>query len=232
MPVIPAFDVIQQLFFFGWVDLLSFCFQGADLDLEERFGGLFAAHDGDARGRPGVNKPGVICLSAHGVVARAIRVADDDGDFGDDGIGDGIDHFGAVLDNAGMFAAGANHKSGDILQENERNLFLVAVHDKTGCLVGAVVIDHSAHLDFTFSSFDHLALVGDDADGPALDAGIAAEDGFAVVFLELLECGIVDDAADDLRHIVGARGVRREEAIEVFCGVSGALGSARSKMGP
>src|SRR6185437_1067756 len=182
--------------------------------------GLFAAHDGDAGCWPGVDKTGVVGLAAHRIVTCTVGVADDDGDLGDDGIGDGVDHLGAILDDTGMFASRAYHEAGDILQKDEGDLFLVAVHDKTGGLIRAVVIDHAAHLHLPLFRFHDLSLVRDDAHRPAFDSGIAAEDGLAIILLELFEDGIIHEAVDDLDHIVGFGGVRGQQAVELFRGMT------------
>src|SRR6185437_5242352 len=213
--------LFQQAFFFGRIDLLSFCLTRADLYLQQGLRSLFPAHDGDAGCRPGIDEAGIIRLAAHGIVARAIGIADDDRDLRDYGIGDGIDHFCAVLDDAGMFAAGTYHEPRNVLQEDKGYFFLVAVQNETGRLVRAVVINDAAHLHFPFPRFDDLALIGDDADCPSIDTGIAAEDSFPVVFLEVFKNGIVRDTGNDVHHIVGFRGVGREDAIEFFCRMQG-----------
>src|SRR5438445_10998378 len=101
-----------------------------------------------------------------------------------------------------MFAAGTYHKAGDILHEYQRYLFLIAVHDKSGGLIRAVVINDAPHLHFTlFSPYD-LSLVGDDAYGPALDTRIATENGLSIIFLELFEGRVIHDTLDDLQHVV------------------------------
>ena len=92
----------------------------ADLDLDpvglfadregdelQRIGSRGSAHYGELRGWPGVNQARIVSLSAHGIIARPIAVADNDGDLGHDGIGHRVHHFCPVFDNAGLLAAAA-----------------------------------------------------------------------------------------------------------------------------
>src|SRR5690625_6518284 len=67
-----------------------------------------------------------------------------------------------------MFAAFADHETGHILKKYQRDLFLITVHDKTGCLVGAVGVDHTTDLHLTCCTPHHVPLIGDDSDAPAV----------------------------------------------------------------
>ena len=89
------------------------------------------------------------------------------------------------------------------MDEDQRDEVLVAVEDEARGLVGAFGIDDAAELDALFAGVAGLRLmlllVGDDADGEAADARVAAEDGAAVVGLVLVELGAIDEARDELR---------------------------------
>ena len=115
-----------------------------------------------------------------------------------------------------MFAPAAHHETSNVLQEDQRDLFLVAVQDESCCLIRTVVIDHAAHLHFTFPAFYDLALVGYDAHRPAIDPGIAAKDALAVVFFELIEIRFVDDALNHIHHIIWLVVICREQSIDIF----------------
>ena len=56
------------------------------------------------------------------------------------------------------------------------------------------------------------AVVGDDADRLALDAGVAADGGGAVIGAELGEIGIVDEARDRLAHVDRPLVIHRHDA--------------------
>ena len=59
------------------------------------------------------------------------------------------------------------------------------------------------------------AVVGDDADWNAENAGEAADDSFPVAALELVEFGAVGDAGDDLAHVEWHAPVGRDKTVEV-----------------
>ena len=75
-------------------------------------------------------KRGRIGAAAHAVVPCAIAAADDDGDFGHVGAGDGGDHLGAILGDAAGLRGIADHEAGDVLQEQKRNAALVGELDE------------------------------------------------------------------------------------------------------
>ena len=71
------------------------------------------------------------------------------------------------------------------------------------------------------------AVVGDDADRVAVEAREAGHEGVAVVGLELVELAAVDEARDDLAHVVGLRRSTRDDAVELVGRVDGRLDRAR-----
>ena len=60
------------------------------------------------------------------------------------------------------------------------------------------------------------AVVGDDADRIAQQAREAGDQRRAVAGLELVELAAVDDARDDLAHVVGLADVGVDDAVEVL----------------
>ena len=58
------------------------------------------------------------------------------------------------------------------------------------------------------------AVVGDDADRIAAEMREAADQRRAVELLEFVELAAVDDAGDDLAHVVGLARSRRDDAVE------------------
>ena len=182
-------------------------FATVEADLEEDGGGLLATHDGDAGVGPGPELAGAVGAAAHGVVSCAEAAADDDGEFGDGGTGDGGDHLGAILSDAGVFVLAADHEAGDVLEEEEGDATAGAEFDEVGALEGG------------FGEED--AVVGEDADGVAFDAGEAADEGGAVASFEFVEAGAIDDAGDDFADVDGVAEVGGDDAEEVVAGVSG-----------
>ena len=94
-----------------------------------------------------------------------------------------------------------DHEAGDVLQEDQRDLALAAQLDEMRALQRAFGKQH--------------AIVGDDADRHAVQMRKAGDQRRAVVLLELVELGAVDDARDDLAHIIGLARVARDDAVDL-----------------
>src|SRR4051812_30377975 len=95
---------------------------------------LLAAHDGDAGVRPHPQEARVVRAAAHAVVAGAEGPADDHGELRDAGGRDGGDELRAVLGDAARLVVAADHEAGDVLEEDERDLALVAELDEVRAL--------------------------------------------------------------------------------------------------
>ena len=112
------------------------------------------------------------------------------------------------------------------MQEEQRDPLLVAVHDEAGALVGAVVVDDARHVHRPGGSglaaghrpLGQLPLVRDDAAGESADPGVPADDAapeLAAVFVEALR---IDDAGEQVAHVVLAAGPAPEDLEEVAPG--------------
>src|SRR4029453_12299378 len=116
--------------------------------------------------------------------------------------GDRGDHLRAVLGDAGLFVFLADHEAGDVLQEHQRNIALVAQFDEVRALECGLG--------------EQYAVVRDDPDRIAIYMAEAADQGLAVARLEFLELRTVDDARDDLANVERPARVGRQEAVDVF----------------
>ena len=87
--------------------------------------------------------PWLIGSTAHAVVAGTIRCAHDDRDGRNDAVRDGVDEVRTVLDDALLLVLLADHEAGDVLQEHERRVLLIAQLDELCALVGGLGKDHS-----------------------------------------------------------------------------------------
>ena len=56
--------------------------------------------------------------------------------FGNRGVGDGVDHLRAVFGDAALLVLPSDHEPGDVLQEEERDLPARAHLDEMRCLQG------------------------------------------------------------------------------------------------
>jgi hypothetical protein len=83
---------------------------------------LLAAHDRDARIRPRPEEARLVGAACHRVVPGAEAAADDDGELGDLGAGDGHHHLRPVLRDPAGLVLPADHEAGDVLEEHERDL--------------------------------------------------------------------------------------------------------------
>ena len=136
-------------------------------DDAQDFSRLGGAHHCGARIGPGKNKARIETASTHRIVTGAIRTSDHNAELGHAGIGHGLDHFRAVLDDALLFDFGANHKASGVVQEQERCAALVAQLDKLCRLVGAPGRDGT--------------VVADNTQRVSLDADVAT-DGLLIEF--------------------------------------------------
>src|SRR5262249_30285767 len=105
-------------------------------------------------------------------------------------------------DDPGLLGIAADHEAVYILEENDRQAGLIAVHDEAGGLVGAIDIDDAAVLDRSGRRLAALLLVGDDTDGDAAEPAVAADHRLAVVRLVFVERRIIEDAREDIVDIV------------------------------
>src|SRR5579884_3010283 len=102
-----------------------------------------------------------------------------------------------------------HHHAVYVMQENQRNEVLVAIHDEAGGLVGALRIDHASKLHALFTRVTGLRLgrllVGDNAHGHASDTRISANQGATVIRTVFIKLAAVYNASDDLMHVVAVR---------------------------
>jgi hypothetical protein len=172
-------------------------------DLDRSLG----AHHRDLGRRPGDDQVRLVRAAAHDVVARAVRLAHDDGELGDRRVGGREQHLGAVADDPRLLDPGADHEPGHVDEVHERDPERVAEVDEARGLVGGVVVEDPTEV---------ARLVGDDPGGPAAEARQAGDDRPRPASLEVEPRAVVDDPADDLVHVVGGPGRRRQHVEQVL----------------
>src|SRR5689334_22362665 len=149
----------------------------------------------------------------------AKRSAHDDRYFWHHGIGHGIHHLGPGFDNAAPLGVTAHHETVYVMQENQRHKVLVAIHDETRGLFGAFGIDHAAKFNALFarrgiSLLRRRGLVGHDAHGKSPDTRQPTDHGLAVLGLVLVELRAVNNACDDLLHVIRTHAVGFKDAVD------------------
>ena len=111
------------------------------------------------------------------------------------GLGERVHELGAVADHAALLLARAGHEARGVHEHDERQPEGVAgAHEARGLGAG-VGVEHAAEV---------ARLVGDDADGAALEAGEPAHDVARPARRPLEQAAAVDDALDDVAHVVDA----------------------------
>ena len=88
---------------------------------------------------------------------------------------------------------------------------------KRAAFVGAFAVDDAAHLHFAFFGFRHGPLVCDDADRPAVDPRISRDQRFPIAGFVLVELACVDDACENLIHVIRFRAVDRHQLVDFAC---------------
>src|ERR1035441_4321533 len=94
-------------------------------------------------------------------VLRVIREGDD-GDLGHGRFGEGVEQLRAVHDDATVLLLRAGEEAGDVFERDQRNVEAVAEAHEARALDAGVDVEHSGK---------KVWLVGDDADGLAVEAG-------------------------------------------------------------
>ena len=142
-------------------------------------------------------------------MSRAERAADDHRNFRHHGIRNRVHHLRARLDDAAPLGIAAHHKSVHVMEKNQRNQILVAVHDEARRFLRRFGIDHATELDplvaFVVRSLRVQFLVGDDSHGESANARIAADQRLAIFRLVFVEAAAIEHARQNLFHVVRPR---------------------------
>lgn len=163
---------------------------------------LFTTHDAYPGIGPHPKEARRVCPATHTVVSSTVASTDNDGELWDISAGNGCDELGAVLCDAFTLGSGADHEAGNVLEEDQGDAALGAEFDKVSALLAG--------------GGEKNAVVGDDADFVAVDAGEACDESGAVVAFELGEVRAIDDAGDDFTDGKGLAQVSGCDAEELF----------------
>lgn len=120
---------------------------------------LLRAHNPNLRLWPHPEEPRGVSSSTHTIISCASASTYHDSELGDVSTGDCCDELRAVFGYAAFFGVGADHEATDVLEEDEGDAALGAELDEVCAFEGG------------FGEED--AVVGEDADGVAVDAGEA-----------------------------------------------------------
>ena len=124
-----------------------------------------------------------------------------DRQLGHPGARDRVHHLRAVLGDATGLVLATHHEPGDVLQEDQRDLALVAQFDEVRALQRRLR--------------EQDAVVRDDPDRVSPEMGEPGHERRAVLGLELVEEARVHETRDHFAHVVGRARVGRHDAVEV-----------------
>src|SRR3989337_3047357 len=99
-----------------------------------------------------------------------------------------------MFDQPTIFRRGAGQKAWNVDEGDDRNRKTVAEAYEPRRLAAGVRIEHACQ---------HHRLVGDEADGAALDTAEAGDDVFRKILLDLEEVTLVGNFKDQLLDVVG-----------------------------
>ena len=163
------------------------------------------AHDGDFSRRPCHDLVRAELAAAHGDVGTAVRLARDDRDLGHRRLAVGVEHLRAVADDARVLLTDARQEARNIDEVDERDVERIAEADEACGLVGSVDVEAARH---------DVRLVRDDADGAAVEARETGDDVRREMLMHFVELAVVDDAADDVLHVVRCIRIVRNDRVQ------------------
>ena len=112
-----------------------------------------------------------------------------------------------MLDDAAIFLAGPGKETRHVDKGEDRDFETVTETHEARGLAGAVDVE---------AAREHHRLVGDDADGLALEPDEAGDDVLGEILLDLEEVALIRGLLDQLLHIVGRVRVFRDQCVEAF----------------
>ena len=129
--------------------------------------------------------------------------------------GHGFDEARAGANDTLVLGLGPHHEPRYILNEQQRNALTVAALDEEGDLLRALRVDDAAEAWLLAgASLDEPALVGNDADADAVDAGVGTDHLARELALELRDGTVVNEHAENAMHVVRHAMVRRQEVVQ------------------
>ncbi|MND99129.1 hypothetical protein D3C80_915060 [compost metagenome] len=172
------------------------------LDLSQHPSGLFGTHHANSRVRPHPQKAWVVGAAAHTVVTGTEAAADDYSEFRYLGAGHGGDQLGAVLGDPAGLVFLADHETGNVLQEQQRDATLAGQLNEVRAFLRG------------FGKQDPI--VGEDRHRVAVQVGKATHQRGAEQRLELIEHRGVNQTGDHFTHIERLLGVGRNHTVQLL----------------
>ena len=109
--------------------------------------------------------------------------------------------------NAFVFVFATDHKAGDVLQKHQGDFALATQLNKVRALLRRLA--------------EQYAVIGNDAHWHTLNMGEPANQRSTKAWLELMHLGTIDDAGDDVAHVIRFARVCRDHAVNFFRVIQG-----------
>ena len=132
----------------------------------------------------------------HDDVGATEGLAQDEADPRDGGLGVGEGELGPVADHAPPLEVLAGQEARRVDQADDGQVEGVAEADEAGGLLGGGDVEGAGQ---------DAGLVGDEADGSAVEQGEGGDELAGPAGMELPEFAVVADGLDDVAHVVGRR---------------------------
>ena len=150
----------------------------------------------------------------------AERTSNNHRNFRHHGIRERIYHLRSRLDDATPLGIAAHHEPVHIVQKDERDQILIAVHDETRSLFRGLGVNNAPELDalvaFVIGLLRVKFLIRHDPYREASNARVAAKHGLAVFGLVFVKAAFVDNPRDDFLHVIRTRRRSIIGAIDFF----------------
>lgn len=162
---------------------------------EEDRDGSLSSHNSNLGSWPGVVDISTKMLGRHDIVGSSERLAGDDGDLWNGGLGESVEELGSVADDTSVLLGGSWQKSWNIDQGDDWDVEGIAEADEASSLHGRVDVEASSR---------ELWIVSDDSDGTSIHSGETDDQILSVVWHDLEEVTLINESVDDILHVVGS----------------------------
>src|SRR5689334_20779969 len=160
-------------------------------------------HHTHSPGGPTEDEIGIETLAGHGVVAGAGRVIHGQYELGHARRRHRFDESGARTNDPLVLRFGANHESGDVLNEQQRNSLAIAALDEECDFLGALGVQDATEAGLLpWSSFDEPALIRDESDTDAANVHIATDNFPREPRLKFIDRPAVDERTNHFVHVI------------------------------
>ena len=173
------------------------------------------AHDRDLGRRPGEVHVAADVLAAHDVVGTAVRLARDDRQLRNGRLGVGVQQLRAVTDDPAMFLVDTGQETRHVDERHQRDVEGIACPDEPRGLDRRIDVEGAG---------EDGRLLRDDPDAAPAESREPDDDVLRPAGLDLQERGVVDDATQDVMHVIRQPRVVGDDRVELGLHPVGRIG--------